>query len=69
MEAIPTREQALEILHEYTKSDSLRKHGYGVEAVMKAFAEKNGADAHKFALVGLLTILTMRCIPMLPIIR
>ena len=54
MEAIPTREQALEILHEYTKSDSLRKHGYGVEAVMKAFAEKNGADAHKFALVGLL---------------
>jgi putative nucleotidyltransferase with HDIG domain len=54
MEAIPTREQALEILHEYTKSDSLRKHGYGVEAVMKSFAEKNGEDAHKFALVGLL---------------
>src|SRR5262245_42695606 len=54
MEVLPTREQALEILHEYTKSDSLRKHGYGVEAVMKAFAEKNGEDAHKFALVGLL---------------
>ncbi|MCI0411985.1 HDIG domain-containing protein [bacterium] len=54
MEALPTREQALEILHEHTKSDSLRKHAYGVEAVMKAFAEKHGDDARKFSLVGLL---------------
>jgi putative nucleotidyltransferase with HDIG domain len=54
MAEIPTREEALEILHEYTKTDSLRKHAYSVEAVMKAFAEKNGEDAHKFALVGLL---------------
>ena len=51
---VPTREEALEILHEYTKSDSLRKHAYGVEAVMKAFAEKHAEDQHKFALVGLL---------------
>lgn len=50
----PTREQALEILHEYTKSDSLRKHAIAVEAVMKAFAEKHNEDPHKFALVGLL---------------
>jgi putative nucleotidyltransferase with HDIG domain len=50
----PTREQALEILHEYTKSESLRKHAIAVEAVMKAFAEKHNEDAHKFALVGLL---------------
>jgi putative nucleotidyltransferase with HDIG domain len=50
----PSREQALEILHEYTKSDSLRKHAIAVEAVMKAFAEKHGDDPHKFALVGLL---------------
>jgi putative nucleotidyltransferase with HDIG domain len=54
MEQMPTREQALEILHEYTKTESLRKHAYGVEAVMKAFAEKNGGDPHKFAVVGLL---------------
>ena len=51
---LPAREEALAILHEHTKSDSLRKHAYGVEAVMKAFAEKNSDHAHKFALVGLL---------------
>lgn len=51
---MPTREQALEILHEYTKTDSLRKHAIGVEQVMKAFAIKQGDDPHKFALVGLL---------------
>jgi putative nucleotidyltransferase with HDIG domain len=50
----PSRDQALEILHEYTKSDSLRKHAIAVEAVMKAFAEKHNEDPHKFALVGLL---------------
>lgn len=50
----PTREQALEILHEFTKSDSLRKHAIAVEAVMKAFAEKHNEDPHKFGLVGLL---------------
>jgi putative nucleotidyltransferase with HDIG domain len=51
---LPTRDEALAILHEFTKSDSLRKHAYGVEAVMRGFADKNGEDAQKFALVGLL---------------
>lgn len=51
---LPTREQAIELLHEYTQSESLRKHAQAVEAVMKAFAEKHGDDPHKFALVGLL---------------
>ena len=51
---IPTRDEAIEILHEYTKTDSLRKHAYGVEAVMKAFAEWHGEDPHKFGIVGLL---------------
>lgn len=50
----PTREEALEILHEYTKSDSLRKHGLAVEAVMKAYAAKKGEDPHLFGIVGLL---------------
>ncbi len=54
MERLPSREEALDLLHEYTKSESLRKHAYGVEAVMKAFAEKHGEDSQKFALVGLL---------------
>jgi putative nucleotidyltransferase with HDIG domain len=54
MNMLPTREQALEILHEHTKSDSLRKHAIAVEAVMKAFAEQKGEDPHLFGLVGLL---------------
>ena len=38
---LPTREQAIEILHEYTQSDSLRKHAISVERSMKSFAEKH----------------------------
>jgi len=51
---MPSRDQAIEILHEYTQSDSLRKHAIAVEAVMRAYGLKHGEDAHKFALVGLL---------------
>ena len=52
--SLPTREQAVEILNEHTKSDSLRKHAYAVEASMKAFAGKHGGDVERFGLVGLL---------------
>jgi uncharacterized domain HDIG len=51
---LPTREEALDILHEHTKSDSLRKHAIAVEAVMKAYAEKKGDDPNLFGIVGLL---------------
>ncbi len=51
---LPTREEALEILHEHTQSESLRKHGYSVEAVMRAYGEKHGENPELFALVGLL---------------
>jgi len=49
-----TREEAVELLYEYTKSDSLRKHGLGVEAVMRAYARKYGEDEEVWGLVGLL---------------
>ena len=52
--ALPTREEALDILYEHTKSDSLRKHAIAVEAVMKAYAGKKGDDPHLFGIVGLL---------------
>jgi putative nucleotidyltransferase with HDIG domain len=48
------REQALEILTEYTKSDSLLKHAYAVEAGMRAYAEKYGEDVELWGSVGLL---------------
>lgn len=50
----PTREEALSLLHEYTKTDSLRKHALAVEAVMRAYAKKFGEDEDLYGLAGLL---------------
>jgi len=49
-----TKEQALSILNEYTKSESLLKHAYAVSASMKYYAEKFGEDVEKWEAVGLL---------------
>jgi len=48
------RSEALELLHEYTQSDSLRKHAYAVEAAMQAYARKLGEDEERWGVVGLL---------------
>lgn len=48
------RDQALALLHEYTLTDSLRKHAIAVEAAMRAYAEKRGEDVEKWGIVGLL---------------
>lgn len=48
------REQAWEILCEYTKGEALRKHGLAVEAAMRAYARKFGEDEEKWGCVGLL---------------
>ncbi len=47
-------DQALQILHEWVQSESLRKHCYAVSACMKHFAELNSADADLWQAVGLL---------------
>ena len=49
-----TREQAWEILCEYTKSEGLRKHALAVETCVSAYARKNGADEAKWSLTALL---------------
>jgi putative nucleotidyltransferase with HDIG domain len=49
-----TRDEALELMHEYTPSDALRKHMYAVEAAMRAYARKHGKDEESWGLVGLL---------------
>jgi putative nucleotidyltransferase with HDIG domain len=54
MEGLPPRADALALLHEYTKSESLRKHGLAVEAVMRAYAVEYGDDPELFGTVGLL---------------
>ncbi len=48
------RTTALQLLHEYTKTDSLRKHALAVEAAMRAYAEKFGENQDEWGIVGLL---------------
>lgn len=49
-----TRDEAIEILFEYTKSDALRKHAFAVEACMVAYAEKFGEDINEYSITGIL---------------
>lgn len=49
-----TYNAALELMHEYTKSDALRKHMYSVEAAMRAYSKKYGEDEETWAIVGVL---------------
>ena len=51
--ALPSRDEALAIVHEYTISDSLRKHMLAVEAAMRAYAGKFGEDPERWGLAGL----------------
>jgi putative nucleotidyltransferase with HDIG domain len=50
----PDRDAALGIMHEYTASDSLRKHMLSVEAAMRAYAEKFGEDPDRWGITGLI---------------
>lgn len=47
-------QEALQLMHEYTQSDALRKHMYAVESAMRAYARKQGEDEEKWAIVGIL---------------
>jgi len=49
-----TRTRALEILHECTKSESLRKHALAVEACVAAYARKFGEDDELWSVTALL---------------
>ncbi len=54
---MPSRDEAWELLCEYTKGDSLRKHALAVETAMRACAKRYGdakADVDEWGLVGLL---------------
>ena len=54
---MPNRNEAWELLCEYTKGDSLRKHALAVEAAMRACAKRYGgpdADQDEWGMVGLL---------------
>lgn len=46
--------EALDLMHEYTKNEALRKHMYAVESAMRAYARKFGEDEETWAIVGVL---------------
>ncbi len=48
------RQAALALLYKHVQSESLRKHCLAVETVMRAYAQKGGADAELWGAAGLL---------------
>ena len=51
---MPTREEAWNLVCEYTQSESLRKHMLAVETCVRAYARKSGADEETWGIAALL---------------
>jgi putative nucleotidyltransferase with HDIG domain len=52
--ALPSRTDTLALMHEYTASESLRKHMLAVEGAMRAYAQKFGEDEEHWGATGLI---------------
>lgn len=50
----PTYDDALSLFKEFNKNESLLKHAYSVEGVMRHMARKTSEDEEKWGIVGLL---------------
>jgi putative nucleotidyltransferase with HDIG domain len=50
----PTYDEAMSLLKEFVQSESLLKHSYAVEGVMRHMARKLGEDEEKWAVIGLI---------------
>ncbi len=50
----PNREQTMELLKKYNKSESLIKHALTVEGVMRYFASEYNEDVEKWGIIGLI---------------
>ena len=50
---VPSRDEALALLKEYTKSEALINHALAVEAVMRFVARKRGEDEDQWGIIGL----------------
>jgi putative nucleotidyltransferase with HDIG domain len=51
---MPSRDEALELLHEWVDNDGLRKHMLAVEAAVRSYAREQGQDEDLWGLAGLL---------------
>jgi putative nucleotidyltransferase with HDIG domain len=52
-DGIPTYGEALNLLKKYNTSESLLKHAYAVEGVMRYMARNAGEDEEKWGIIGL----------------
>ncbi|HKC82307.1 MAG TPA: HD domain-containing protein, partial [Gemmatimonadaceae bacterium] len=50
----PPRADTLALMHEFTASESLRKHMLAVEGAMRAYARKFGEDEERWGTTGLI---------------
>jgi predicted hydrolase (HD superfamily) len=60
------RDEALQLLFEYTKSDSLRKHAFAVDIAMRAYAKKFEQDELEWGITGLLHDFDYEMYPTMP---
>ncbi len=49
----PTRDEALALLKEFNQSESLLRHAYAVEGVMRYLARKMGGNEEEWGIIGL----------------
>ncbi len=60
------RQDALDLLFEYTKNENLRKHAFAVEAAMRAYARKYGESEETWGMTGLLHDFDYEMYPTIP---
>ncbi len=53
-EHTPTYDEALSLFKEFNQSESLSKHAYSVEGVMRYMARKKDEDEEKWGIIGLI---------------
>jgi putative nucleotidyltransferase with HDIG domain len=51
---MPSRDDALELMHEWVENEGLRKHMLSVEAAVRSYARERGEDEETWGLAGLL---------------
>ena len=61
-----TKQEAWEIVCEFTKSEGLRKHGLAVSVCVEAYAHKFGEDPEKWAVTAMLHDFDWEIHPQLP---